>query len=230
MDDDRAAHDRSLALHSGEYVERYNSKPIDRVRNLVPRMQPLDDMRIADFACGNGMLLHVLEDNYISYDGVDFSPDFVAAAKAWAERAGRCRYRFHCADIRDFCARYSNHFDVAATLDFSEHVDDDSAVAIYQSIRGSLRPGGRLYLHTLNLDFFMERAKQWGIVPQFPEHIAVRDGRSTANLLIAAGFDPDGIRVETIRHYNILKLLHPLSNLPVVGKYFAARLWVVAAA
>lgn len=228
--EERGRLDRSIALHSGDYVERYNAKPIDRVRNLVPRMQPIDNMRVADFACGNGMLLHVIGDDFASYDGVDFSPDFVAAANAWAERAGRRRYRFHCADIREFCARHTEYFDVAATLDFSEHIDDDSAIAIYRSIRGSLRPGGRLYLHTPNLDFFMERAKQLGIVPQFPEHIAVRDGRSTADLLVAAGFDPAGIVVETIPHYNILKLLHPLSKLPGIGKYFAARLWVVSTA
>ena len=28
----------SLSLHSGDYVERYNRKPLDRVRNLARRM------------------------------------------------------------------------------------------------------------------------------------------------------------------------------------------------
>jgi SAM-dependent methyltransferase len=165
-----------------------------------------------------------------SYDGIDFSPDFIAAANSWAERTGRHDYRFHCCDIRDFCARNRNAFDVAATLDFSEHIEDALAIEIYAAIRQSLRDGGRLYLHTPNLDFFIERAKQIGIRPQFPEHIAVRNGKQTARLLERAGFDPAAIKVEIVPHYNGLKLLHPLSRLPWVGRLFAARLWVEAVA
>ena len=220
----------SLALHSGDYVERYNAKPLSRVQNLVPRMALTQDTRIADFACGNGMLLQALGDRFCAYDGVDFSPDFIAAARRWAERSGRRSYRFHCCDIRDFCAGNPKAFDVAATLDFSEHIDDELAIEIYRAIRRSLDDGGRLFLHTPNLDFFMERAKQVGIVPQFPEHIAVRNGPQTVRLLEKAGFDPAKIRVETIAHYNALRLLHPLSRLPLIGNVFAARLWIEARA
>lgn len=223
-------HQRSLTLHSGDYVARYNAKPLSRVRNLVPRMTLTSDTRIADFACGNGMLLQAIGDSVSFYDGIDFSPDFIEAANNWAEQTGRRNYHFHCADIRSFCEQNRHYYDVAATLDFSEHIDDDLAIDIYSSIRQSLRRGGRLYLHTPNLDFFMERAKQVGIVPQFPEHIAVRNGPQTANLLEKAGFDPRKIRVETIAHYNVLKLIHPLSRLPLVGPFFAARLWIEAGA
>ena len=174
------------------------------------------------------MLLQAIGDGFGSYDGIDFSPDFIAAAEEWAEGTGRKRYRFHCCDIRDFCARHPRTFDVAATLDFSEHIEDSLAIEIYAAIKRSLIPGGRLYLHTPNLDFFMERAKQVGIVPQFPEHIAVRTGKQTARLLEAAGFERDAIRVAYIPHYNVLKALHPLSRLPLVGKAFAARLWIEA--
>jgi 2-polyprenyl-3-methyl-5-hydroxy-6-metoxy-1,4-benzoquinol methylase len=225
-----AATEHSLALHSGDYVERYNSKPLARVKNLVPRMNLTRETRIADFACGNGMLLQAIGDHFASYDGVDFSPDFIAAANAWAERSGKQRYRFHCSDIRDFCARNPQAFDVAATLDFSEHIDDDLAVDIYAAIQKSLRPGGSLYLHTPNLDFFLERAKASGILRQFPEHIAVRNATQTADLLIKAGFDRSEIKTEIVPHYNVLKWLHPLSKLPGVGSHFSARLWVTAVA
>jgi len=133
-------------------------------------------------------------------------------------------------DIRDFCAARPHEYDVAATLDFSEHIDDELAIDIYSAIRGSLRPGGRLYLHTPNLEFFMERARQFGIVRPFPEHIAVRDGAQNRALLEKAGFASDRISVEVIPHYNVLKHLHPLSKLPVVGPLFSARLWIEAQA
>jgi len=224
------AQEHSLALHSGDYVERYRSKPISRVKNLVSRMKLTPETRIADFACGNAMLLQAIGDDFGSYDGIDFSPDFIAAAEEWAKETGRKRYRFHCCDIRDFCAQNPHAFDVATTLDFSEHIEDALAIEIYTAIRRSLVLGGRLYLHTPNLDFFMERAKQVGIVPQFPEHIAVRNGKQTAELLEAAGFERGAIRVAHIPHYNVLKALHPLSRLPIIGKAFAARLWIEASA
>lgn len=219
-----------VALHSGDYVERYMAKPLDRVRALVRRIDYGPQSRIADFGCGNGMLLQALDRPFASYDGVDFSPDFVGAATSWAQSAQCRNYRFHLADIREFCAARAEAFDIATTLDFSEHVEDDLATEIYAAIRNSLRPGGKLYLHTPNLDFFLERAKNVGIVPQFPEHIAVRNGAQTAALLERAGFSAQHIEVATIPHYNVLKWLHPLSMLPFAGPLFAARLWIVAQA
>lgn len=218
----------AIALHSGDYVERYNAKPIDRVRNLARRMKLAPGARLADFACGNGMLLHALGPRDGSYDGVDFSPDFIASANAWAEREGCTDYRFHRDDIIDFCARHPGQFDAAATLDFSEHVTDDVAVPIYAAIRQSLAPGGTLYLHTPNRDFFMEHAKDAGVLRQFPEHIAVRNGAETVEMLVKAGFPREQIRLSHISHYNVLKWLHPLSHLPLIGKWFEARLWIEA--
>ena len=219
-----------LAMHSGDYVELYKSKPISRVQNLVCRMDLSPTTRIADFACGNGMLLQAIGDNFASYDGIDFSPDFIAAGEKWAEETARKRYRFHCCDITDFCSRNSQQFDVAATLDFSEHIGNTLAIEIYTAIRQSLSPGGKLYIHTPNLDFFLERAKQIGVIRQFPEHVAVRNGNQMTRLLEDAGFDACRINTSRIPHYNTLKALHPLAKLPIVGGAFAARLWIEAPA
>lgn len=220
----------SLALHSGDYVERYNAKPLDRVRNLAELMDLPGDARLADFACGNGMLLHALGKRAGSYDGVDFSPDFIASANEWAAREGCSNYRFHCDDIIRFCEKHPAAFDAASTLDFSEHVRDEDLIPIYAAIRSSLAEGGTLYLHTPNLDFFLERAKDVGILRQFDEHIAVRNGEGMVDLLVKSGFDRDKISLAHIPHYNILKHLHPLGRLPLIGKWFQARLWIVARA
>lgn len=220
----------SRALHSGDYVARYERKSLDRVAALVPRMRLRDEDDVADFACGNGMLLQVLGDRRGRYDGIDFSADFIAVAERAAQRLGLGRYRFHCRDIVDFCGDHRAAYDVAATLDFSEHVDDETFVAIYAAIRSSLRPGGRLFLHTPNRAFFLEAMKAAGVLPQFPEHIAVRDARATADLLERAGFRRSGLRIEEIAHYNVLKIVHPLRRLPWIGRRFAARLWIEAQA
>lgn len=218
----------SLSLHSGDYVERYNSKPLDRVRNLAALMELPDQAHLADFACGNGMLLHALGKRSGSYEGVDFSLDFIRSAEAWAEREGCKNYRFHCEEIVQFCERNLGKFDAASTLDFSEHVPDDQLIPIYSAIRQSLAKGGVLYLHTPNLDFFVERAKDVGILRQFEEHVAVRTGKQLVALLVEAGFRKEQISLRHIPHYNLLKYLHPLRHLPLVGRWFKARLWVVA--
>jgi len=218
----------SLSLHSGDYVARYNRKSIDRVRNLVALMDIPDDAKLADFACGNGMLLHACGERSGPYHGVDFSGDFIESARAWAGRENLRNWQFHCDDIVAFCEANHQAFDIACTLDFSEHVEDERAIPIYSAIRKSLADGGRLYLHTPNGQFFMERAKDIGVLKQFPEHVAVRDARGTIAVLVAAGFPESGVRVRKIAHYNILRFLHPLASLPGIGKFFEARLLIEA--
>jgi 2-polyprenyl-6-hydroxyphenyl methylase/3-demethylubiquinone-9 3-methyltransferase len=64
------------------------------------------------------------------------------------------------------------------------------------------------------------------VLAQFPEHIAVRNAQSNSEFLSRAGFE--NIEVSFIPHYNIVRLVHPLSWLPVVGRYFRARLFITA--
>ncbi len=220
-----ATTDHSISLHSGEYVERYNKKPIDRVAALAHRMSIGDSDSVADFACGNGMLQEVLGRRQGLYHGIDFSREFIASAQKRAADTGMDNYEYFCQDIVSFCQEHRGQYTVATTLDFSEHIDDATFIKIYSAIRNSLHPGGTLYIHTPNLDFFLEILKQHGVVKQFPEHIAVRNETSMITLLQACGFARQKISVEKIPHYNILKLLHPLRHLPGIGKYFCARLW-----
>lgn len=215
----------SLELHSGDYVTRYNAKSLGRMEALADRMSLRRDDTIADFACGSGMLLQILGDRAGKYCGIDFSSDFISSAEQIARQKDLKNYSFHCMDIIDFCALHPEEFSVATALDFSEHIDDEAFVKIFAAIRTCLRADGRLFLHTPNLDFFLERFKDIGIMKQFPEHIAVRDRQSMERLLQVAGFQKDNIKTRTIAHYNVLKYLHPLSKLPVIGRAFAARLW-----
>jgi hypothetical protein len=64
------------------------------------------------------------------------------------------------------------------------------------------------------------------LVKQFPEHIAVRNLKENIDLLEKAGFQVS--KTQLIPHYNILRFLHPLSFLPIIGRYFQARIFVEA--
>lgn len=217
----------SKELHSGQYVEMYDSKPVSRISNLVGLMRLDSSTHLVDLACGNAMLLGEVHDKIAMYTGVDFSDDFIAAANSRAKRLGIVNCDFYCEDIVEFCSRRPNEFDVATAFDFSEHIDDEDFHSIFSAIRTSLKPGGRLYLHTPNLDFFMERMRDSNfLLKQRPEHIAVRNTAQNVALLERAGFTAANIHSRFIRHYNILSLVHPLRHLPWAGKYFEARIFI----
>lgn len=219
---------RSLQLHSGEYVDRFEKgQSTYRLERLLPYINLTPTSIVADFACGNAMLLPLLFDKVASYHGVDFSPEFIAKCKTKMLALGIQNAEFACKDINEFCQEYCETFDASFAMDFLEHVCDDELLRILKSIHSSLKPGGRFYAHTPNARFFLEIAKHHNfLVRQFPEHIAVRDIGETTRLFECAGFEIE--RIEFLSHYNALRVLHPLSFLPLVGKFFQARLFVVA--
>ena len=212
-----------------DYVDSYKSKDTgshpSRITRLIPlcRLKPTDV--VVDLACGNGMLLKELHDQVAGYHGVDFSSEFIEAARSRARQLNAGNAVFHEADIVEFCGDHPDEFDVAFTLDFSEHVYDEDFVRIATSIRSSLKPDGRLFVHTPNATYFLEILKARGILRQFPSHIAVRNARENVALLQAAGFRD--IKVSYLSHYlPPLSWLHPLRHLPLAGRFFQARLFI----
>ena len=82
-------------------------------------------------------------------------------------------------------------------------------------------------LHTPNAEFVVEIMKARNLLlRQFPEHIAVRNAEDNRRFLERAGFVD--VSVHFLPHYNILSLVHPMSFIPLIGKYFQARIFIVA--
>jgi 2-polyprenyl-6-hydroxyphenyl methylase / 3-demethylubiquinone-9 3-methyltransferase len=215
-------------LYGEEYVEAFEHQNRFRLTRLLKYIHLEKTCSVADFGCGNGMLMEFIAPHVESYIGVDFSEAFIEAANAKRENLLIPNARFECTDIIAFCQRHQHVYDVAFAMDFSEHVYDDEWSQILRSMRSSLKPKGKLYLHTPNAEFFLERMKARGfLVKQFPEHVAVRTPEQNANLLQEAGFQVTRIRF--IAHYNaFLRIVHPLSFVPVIGKFFKARILVEA--
>lgn len=224
----RLGEEERKALHGEAYAERFEfAQPIERITRLAPLMSLTGAENVVDIGCGNALSMTALEGKYRSYTGIDFSAPFIKAAIARAETHGVANADFYCGSAEDFAADNPNCFDAALALDISEHVYDDEWVSILKAIRRMLRPGGRLFLHTPNLEFFVERMKDSNfLLKQFPEHIAVRNMGSNVHLLMDAGLDV--VRSRKLPHYNWLSVLHPLSRMPAIGDYFAARLFIEA--
>ncbi len=214
-------------LHGTEYVEQYLQKSPKRLRNLVDRMDIETCSDIVDFGCGDAVIVEYFKDVVNSYVGVDFSSEFIEVANRRKMALNATNVHFHCDSITDFSHYHKNSFDIGFSLDLSEHVYDREWQEIANAMYQCLRPGGVFYLHTPNANFFLEIMKRYNfLMKQFPEHVSVRDALSNYHFLSVAGFE--NINVKFIPHYNVARLLHPLSYLPFIGKYFQARLFITA--
>lgn len=221
-----ADNNKSLELHSGNYANILASVPENRLDAVLPLLELRDHYRLIDFACGNGLLAELLANRIASYEGVDFSSDLVNEANLRKTRKGLTNAIFHCMDIVSFCNRRTEEFDIVTAFDFSEHIDDKDFVDIFSCAYKILKHGGCLYIYTPNLDFFWEKMKQIGLVKQFPQHIAVRNHEHYIRLLKLCGFSPENIEIFRPPHFNIFKILHPLRLLPIIGRYFEAKLLI----
>ena len=211
-------------LHSGDYVAVLENLPVSRLQRLLPHLDLQPGHRVVDFACGAGNFAELIHRQVLSIDGIDFSPDFVATATRRAEERGIDNVRYHCQDIVEFCSLHSDEFDVVTALDFSEHIYDEDFLRIFGGAHRILKPGGVLYIYTPNLDFIYERMKGGGLAPQFPQHIAVRNAAQNITLLQKCGFELSDIRCTYLPHFNIFRLLHPLGNVPIIGRWMKAKL------
>ena len=68
-------------LHGQEYVDDYVEKQSPhRLERLLSHMNLNKNQDVADFACGNGIMMGLVAPCVKSYTGVDFSEEFIAAA------------------------------------------------------------------------------------------------------------------------------------------------------
>jgi 2-polyprenyl-6-hydroxyphenyl methylase/3-demethylubiquinone-9 3-methyltransferase len=213
------------AIYSQSYVNQYDPHAVQRMRRMLPLFDLSPDAVVADFGCGNGVLLELVAPMVREYVGVDFSEEFVRAAECRRDAAGIRNGTFHCGDLVAFCEAHPNRFDAAFALDFSEHVYDDQFLRIFRAIHGALKPGAPLYVHTPNAEYFMERLKERGILTQVEGHVGVRDAARHEALFLECGFTD--VRVTYLAHYlYVASLFHWLGRLPIVGRFFRARLFI----
>jgi 2-polyprenyl-6-hydroxyphenyl methylase/3-demethylubiquinone-9 3-methyltransferase len=221
----RRSDEELRAIYDESYADQYDPHAVRRIRRMQPFFELAGHEIVADFGCGNGVLLEIIGPRVHEYVGVDFSDAFVRAAERRRDARGIQNGAFHCADIVPFCAQHPNQFDAGFALDFSEHIYDDQFLRIFRAIHGALKPDASLYLHTPNGEYFVERLRERHILPPIEGHVAVRDARRHQALLAQCGFA--NIHVRYLAHYlPLASAFHGLGTLPLVGRYFRARLFL----
>jgi SAM-dependent methyltransferase len=112
--------------------------------------------RILDVPCGQGRHAHLLAEAGFDVDGLDYSRDLLAKAKA---RGTGARLRYTRGDMRTLPARWTGRFDAVLNLFtsfgfFGEPSDDRRVLAEFARV---LAPGGVLVWHGGNRDGVMAR-------------------------------------------------------------------------
>lgn len=215
-------------LYDKKYVADYEEKPLSRLKRLTKHFNLTEESVVADFACGNAMLLEVIHSSIKEYHGIDFSVEMIDAAKKRAKKLSLEDSFFYNEEIENFSNKNIGKFNCAFALDFSEHVYDDDWLRILSAIKKTLKPNGVLYLHTPNGEYFIEKLKNIGVLAQFPQHVAVRNAFDNIRLLEKAGYE---VKIQYLSHYEVRqKPFALLGILPIIGKFFKARIFITATA
>ena len=104
----RLSDEQLRAIYDQGYVDIYDPHAVRRIRRMLPFFALSAGARVADFGCGNGVLLELVAPRVGEYVGVDFSEPFVRAAERRRNAHGITNGRFECTDIAAFCEQHPN--------------------------------------------------------------------------------------------------------------------------
>jgi 2-polyprenyl-6-hydroxyphenyl methylase/3-demethylubiquinone-9 3-methyltransferase len=140
---DAAAH-RFWDEH-GEFRPLHRLNPA-RVAYVNERCR-LAGSRVADVGCGGGLLAESLAMAGARVTAIDLAPAMVQVARLHA-RASGLEIDYRCEPVEALAARALGEFDVVTCMEMLEHVPEPAITVA--ALARLLRPGGRLFVSTLN--------------------------------------------------------------------------------
>lgn len=206
-----------------------NDSQQKRLLRIVARLELCRDHSVLDLGCGHGFLAPLVDAAAGAYLGVDRKETNVRLARELAARQNLQRVRFERADMLDYLRHGVLRFDKILLIDVDYMIDDAHIEEILSHARAALTPRGKLYLHTVNGAYFLERLRDAGLVVRdrtlWPH---VRTAGDYRRLLASSGFG--NVETNGLGHFLApLRWLNPLMAVPGLGSLFSARLFVVAA-
>lgn len=216
-------------LHRDHWFRNNAAKRELRWREVLRMIDPSPVDRVLEIGCAAGHHAVRLAPRVAEVVGVDYAPAAIDRARRRAAEAGAANASFLCRDARRLEVLADASFDKVAAIDFIEHVDDETLLAILAEVRRVLRPSGTLSIFTPCASHYVERLKARNLVlRQIPGHVAVRDEAKCRDVLEDAGFDVADLRFAPSTYPGAAWFDRWFWRAPVVGPWFRFRLCIVA--
>ena len=108
---------------------------------------PLRDAAVLDVGCGGGLLSEALAGEGAHVTAIDLAPDLLKIAKLHKLESG-VEVDYRLSSVEALAAQQPASFDAITCMEMLEHVPDPGSVV--EACARLLKPGGRLFLSTLN--------------------------------------------------------------------------------
>jgi len=218
-------------LHPRHWFKNPPRKYAERDRDVLRVVAPRATDLVLELGSARGDVTFLLAGHAREVVGVDAAPEAIAMAEAARVELEIANVRWLEADVADLSPVADRSVDAVAAIDLVEHVDDPTLAAMLRECRRVLVPGGRLGIYTPDRAHYVERMKAHGIlIPQFPQHIAVRRVAAYRRLLLEAGFSIDLETWSVSPFPGVRWVERALAPLPLVGPTFRYRILIRALA
>ena len=143
--------DKFAALANRWWDPQGPQKPLHALNpvrlDYVAQRVPLPGAKVLDVGCGGGLLSEAMAKAGAGVTAIDLADDLVKVARLHGLESGvQVDYRVQA--VEALAAEQPGAFDVVTCMEMLEHVPDPAA--ILQACATLLKPGGRLFVSTLN--------------------------------------------------------------------------------
>lgn len=203
----------------------------NRIKQIFEHIDLQTEDRVCEFGCGIGHILLAIHKSIKYGLGIDSSEYAVTEAAKNASLIGADNIVFRPLDIVGMSSDpgHRDSFEKVLLMDVTEHVYDDVLSGFFKSAHYILVDNGELYIHTPNVEYYIERMKSYNfILKQFPGHVAVRNFSAYKQLLEHAGFAVENIIFLPHYHRVLGEIDKAGMKIPLLKKLFRSRLLIKA--